>query len=128
MMVARCAGWTSTIRLGTAVCVLPLFKPQRLLSEIGFAHIVADGRLELGVGSGYQQFEFEHFGVNVYEAPAVFSEYLDILLKGLNQNIFEHNGQYENIPPTAISVRTVQKPIPPIWVAAGSAQHGPGVS
>lgn len=124
MMVAHCAGVTSTIRLGTAVCVLPLYQPQRLLSEIAFADIVANGRLELGVGSGYQQFEFERFGVNIDEAPAVFSEYLDILQKGLNQNIFEHDGQYENIPPTAISLRTVQKPTPPIWIACGTARMG----
>ncbi|WP_245492211.1 LLM class flavin-dependent oxidoreductase, partial [Mesorhizobium sp. M4A.F.Ca.ET.020.02.1.1] len=122
MMVAHCAGLTSTIRLGTAVCVLPLYQPQRLLSEIGFADIVANGRLELGVGLGYQQFEFERFGVDIDEAPAVFSEYLDIILKGLNQNVFEHDGQYEKIPPTAISVRTVQQPTPPIWIAGGAAR------
>jgi alkanesulfonate monooxygenase SsuD/methylene tetrahydromethanopterin reductase-like flavin-dependent oxidoreductase (luciferase family) len=122
MMVAHCAGLTKTLRLGTAVCVLPLYQPQRLLSEIGFADIVSDGRLELGVGSGYQQFEFERFGVNVDDAPAVFSEYLDVLLKGLNQKIFEHDGKYAKILPTAISVRTVQKPTPPIWLAAGSAR------
>ncbi|BCM17602.1 LLM class flavin-dependent oxidoreductase [Mesorhizobium sp. J8] len=122
MMVAHCAGMTSTIRLGTAVCVLPLYQPQRLLSEIGFADIVANGRLELGVGAGYQQFEFERFGVNIDEAPAVFSEYLDILLKGLNQSIFEHAGPYENIPSTAISVRAVQKPTPPIWIVGGPAR------
>jgi alkanesulfonate monooxygenase SsuD/methylene tetrahydromethanopterin reductase-like flavin-dependent oxidoreductase (luciferase family) len=120
MMVAACSGVTSTIRLGTAVCVLPLYQPQRLLSEIGFADIVSNGRLELGVGSGYQQFEFERFGVNVDEAPVVFAEYFDILLKGLRQKIFEHDGQHIKIPPTAISVRTVQQPTPPIWVAAGS--------
>lgn len=122
MMVAHCAGVTSAIRLGTGVCVLPLYQPQRLLSEIGFADVVSNGRLELGVGSGYQQFEFERFGVDVNEAPAVFSEYLEILLKGLNQKVFEHQGQYETIPPTAISVKTVQKPTPPIWIAAGSAR------
>ncbi|WP_331375514.1 LLM class flavin-dependent oxidoreductase [Sinorhizobium chiapasense] len=123
MMVAHCAGLTTTIRLGTAVCVLPLYQPQRLLSEVGFTDIVSNGRLELGVGSGYQKFEFERFGVDVDEAPAVFSEYLDILLKGLNQEIFEHDGQYETIPPTAISVRSIQKPTPPIWIAAGSERR-----
>jgi len=122
MMVAHLAGLTKTIRLGTAVCVLPLYHPQRLLSEIGFADIVSNGRLELGVGSGYQQFEFERFGVNVDDAPAIFSEYLDIIQKGLKQKIFEHDGTYEKILPTAISVRTVQQPTPPIWLAAGSSR------
>lgn len=122
MMVAALSGVTRTIRLGTAVCVLPLYQPQRLLSEIGFADIVSNGRLELGVGSGYQQFEFERFGVNVDDAPKVFSEYLDIIQKGLKQTIFEHEGTYARIAPTAISVRTVQRPTPPIWLAAGSSR------
>ncbi len=122
LMVAHCAGLTSTIRLGTAVCVLPLYQPQRLLAEIGFVDVVANGRLELGVGAGYQQFEFDRFGVNIDEAPAVFSEYLDILLKGLKQKIFTHSGRYMQIPPTAISVRTLQKPTPPIWIATASSK------
>ena len=120
MMVAHCAGRTKTIRLGTAVCVLPLYHPQRLLSEIGFADVVSNGRLDLGVGSGYQQFEFERFGTNVENAPAVFSEHLEIIEKGLNQKIFTHEGKFHKIPPTAIAVRTIQKPRVPIWLAAGS--------
>lgn len=120
MMVSACAGLTQHIRLGTAVCVLPLYQPQRLLSEIGFTDTVTNGRLELGVGSGYQQFEFERFGTNVSDAPAVFSEYLDVLMKGMKQKTFEYDGEHIKIQPTAISVRTVQQPTPPIWVAAGS--------
>lgn len=119
-MVAACSGRTSRIRLGTAVCVLPLYQPQRLLSEIGFADIVTGGRLDLGVGSGYQQFEFERFGVDVDNAPEVFLEHLEIIEKGLKQKIFEHNGKHITIPPTAIAVRNVQKPHVPIWIAAGS--------
>ena len=122
MMVAHCAALTKTIRLGTAVCVLPLYQPQRLLSEIGFADIVSGGRLELGVGSGYQQFEFSRFGVDVDQAPQVFSEYLDIIQKGLKQKIFDHDGAFQTIPPTAIATRPVQKPGPRIWLAAGSAR------
>jgi len=122
MMVAHCAGLTKTIRLGTAVCVLPLYHPNRLLGEVGFADTVSNGRLELGVGSGYQQFEFERFGVNVDEAPAVFNEYFAILQKGLSERIFSFDGKYLQVPPTAISVRTVQQPMPPIWLAAGSAR------
>jgi len=55
------------------------------------------------------------------DAPARFSEHLDIIQKGLRERIFSHSGPHLTIPPTAISVRTVQKPTPPIWLAAGSA-------
>lgn len=57
MMVAHCAGRTSRIRLGTAVCILPLYHPARLLAEIGMVDTLSKGRLELGIGSGYQEFE-----------------------------------------------------------------------
>lgn len=120
MLVTYCAAMTKTIRLGTAVCVLPLYHPNRLLGEIGFADDMSEGRLELGVGSGYQQFEFERFGVMLKDAPALFSEHLEIIQKGLRKRIFSHSGSHLTIPPTAISVRTVQKPTPPIWLAAGS--------
>ena len=120
MLVAHCAALTKTIRLGTAVCVLPLYHPNRLLGDIGFADAASNGRLDLGVGSGYQQFEFERFGVKLEDAPAIFSEYLDIIQKGLRGGIFEHHGEHLHIPPTAISIRAVQQPGPPIWLAAGS--------
>jgi alkanesulfonate monooxygenase SsuD/methylene tetrahydromethanopterin reductase-like flavin-dependent oxidoreductase (luciferase family) len=119
MMIAHCAGVTKTVRLGSAVCVLPLYHPLRLLGEIGFADVVSNGRLELGVGSGYQQFEFERFGTDVARAPEMFAEHLEIIEKGLNQKIFEHHGTFQTIPPTAIAVRTIQKPKVPIWIAAG---------
>jgi alkanesulfonate monooxygenase SsuD/methylene tetrahydromethanopterin reductase-like flavin-dependent oxidoreductase (luciferase family) len=122
MLVTYCAAVTKTIRLGTAVCVLPLYHPNRLLGEIGFADAMSEGRLELGVGSGYQQFEFERFGVKLEEAPALFGEHLDIIQKGLRERIFSHDGPHLTIPSTAISVRTVQRPSPPIWLAAGSAR------
>jgi len=121
MMIAHCAGVTKSVRLGSAVCVLPLYHPLRLLGEIGFADVVSNGRLELGVGSGYQQFEFERFGTDVSRAPDLFAEHLDIIEKGLNQKVFEHSGAFHTIPPTAIAVRTIQKPKVPIWIAAGKA-------
>ncbi|MDQ8730750.1 LLM class flavin-dependent oxidoreductase [Bradyrhizobium sp. LHD-71] len=122
MMVAHCAGLTKTIRLGTAVCVLPLYHPARLLAEIGFADTVSDGRLDLGIGSGYQQFEFERFGVELKESHALFAEFYDVLHAGLRERIFSYDGAHIKMPPTAISVRTVQKPMPPLWVTSGHAE------
>ena len=120
MMVAHMAGKTSRIRLGTAVCILPLYHPARLLAEIGFADTVSNGRLELGVGSGYQEFEFERFGVNINESFEIFNEFLDVIPKGLTEQIFEHDGKYLKIMPSSIAVRCVQNPMPPIWITSGN--------
>src|SRR5215469_4829950 len=62
MMVAHCASITQRIRLGTAVVVLPLYNPARLAAEIATADALSNGRLMLGIGAGYQPYEFERFG------------------------------------------------------------------
>lgn len=120
MMVAHCAAKTNTIRLGSAVCILPLYHAARFLAEVGLVDTLSNGRLELGIGSGYQQFEFERFGTSLEEAGKIFAEYLDVIPKALTQKIFEHHGEYLNIPPSSIAVRPVQEPMPPIWVTTGN--------
>nr|WP_315591896.1 LLM class flavin-dependent oxidoreductase [uncultured Cupriavidus sp.] len=120
MMVAHAAAKTHRIRLGTAVCILPLYHPARFLAEVGFVDTVSNGRLELGVGSGYQQFEFERFGVDIAESGAIFNEFLDVIPKGLTQKIFEHDGQFLKIPPSSIAVRCIQDSMPPLWITSGN--------
>lgn len=120
MTVAHAAAKTQRIRLGTAVCILPLYHPARFLAEVGFVDTVSNGRLELGVGSGYQQFEFERFGVDIANSGAIFNEFLDVIPKGLTQKIFEHDGQFLKIPPSSIAVRCVQDPMPPLWITSGN--------
>jgi len=120
MMVAHAAAKTRRIRLGTAVCILPLYHPARFLAEVGFVDTVSNGRLDLGVGSGYQQFEFERFGIDIAESGAIFNEFLDVIPKGLTQKIFEHDGQFLKIPPSSIAVRCLQEPMPPLWITSGN--------
>jgi alkanesulfonate monooxygenase SsuD/methylene tetrahydromethanopterin reductase-like flavin-dependent oxidoreductase (luciferase family) len=120
MTVAHCAGRTSRIRLGTAVCILPLYQPLRLLAEVGFADTVSDGRLDLGVGSGYQDFEFQRFGTSLNDAHELYAEMMDVLQTGLTEKLFSYEGKHLKIPPTSIAVRTVQEPLPPIWVTSGN--------
>ncbi|MBY4599456.1 LLM class flavin-dependent oxidoreductase [Ottowia caeni] len=120
MMIAHMAAKTTRIRLGTGVCILPLYHPARFLAEVGFVDTVSNGRLELGVGSGYQEFEFERFGVKLEDASAVYNEFLDIIPKGLTQKIVEYNGKFLQLLPSSVAVRSVQKPMPPIWVTSGN--------
>ncbi|VTU28631.1 Alkanal monooxygenase alpha chain [Variovorax sp. PBL-H6] len=128
MMIAHMAARTQRIRLGSAVCILPLYHPARFLAEVGFVDTVSNGRLELGIGSGYQAFEFERFGVKIEESGAIYNEFLDIIPKGLTQKIVEYDGKYLKLPPSSIAVRPVQDPMPPLWITSGNpATLGRGV-
>ena len=119
MMVAHMAGKTQNIRLGTAVCILPLYQPARFLAEVGFVDTVSNGRLDLGVGSGYQEFEFVRFGVELANSSAIYNEFLDIMNKGLTQANFDYEGKFLKMPTSSIAVRCVQEPMPPVWITSG---------
>ena len=122
MMVAHMAGKTSRIRLGTAVVVAPLYTPARLLAEIGMADTLSNGRLELGIGMGYQRYEFERFGVELDHARAMTSEMLELIELGLSEPAFEYHGKYYSQLRSAIGCRPIQTP-PPIWYAGSDTNH-----
>ena len=116
LMVAHCAAATDRIRLGTGVIVAPLHKPIRVLAEIGITDILTDGRLDLGIGAGYQPFEFERFGVDLEANKQMTFELLDMIEDGLTADSFSYAGKHFQQPPTSIPVRPTQQPLPPIWL------------
>jgi alkanesulfonate monooxygenase SsuD/methylene tetrahydromethanopterin reductase-like flavin-dependent oxidoreductase (luciferase family) len=67
-MIAHCAAVTRNIRLGTGIVVAPLYTPARLIADVAMVDQLSNGRLNLGIGSGYQHFEFERFGVSLETA------------------------------------------------------------
>lgn len=130
LMVAHCAANTKNIRLGTAVVVLPLYNPVRLAAEIATADALSNGRLMLGIGAGYQPYEFERFGVDLKQNLEMTNEFADILDLALNQDFFSYEGKHYNMPKTHIAARPVQQPLP-IYVAGhtvamfrAAARHG----
>ncbi len=122
-MTTYAAGQTTRIKLGPAVIVAPLYEPIRLLEDIGVADQMSDGRLVLGFGTGYQQYEFHKFGVDLKEARDIFFETLDFVDAYLAGDPLSFSGKRIRIPETYFSVRTLQKR-PPIYVAgmAGDPQ------
>ncbi len=130
MMVAHCASITKKIRLGTAVVVLPLYNPARLAAEIATADALSNGRLMLGIGAGYQPYEFERFGVDIARNLEMTDECCDILDLAFSREFFSYNGKHYRLPETHIPVRPVQKSLP-IYVAGhiqtmfrAAARHG----
>jgi len=121
MMVARCAGETSRIRLGSGVVIVPLYTPSRLLAEIGMVDQMTHGRLVLGVGSGYQPFEFERFDADLAESTPRLVEFMDMLELSTAQEVFSYQGRYTTLPDTHIAPRPVNG-VPDVWVAGDNPE------
>lgn len=122
MMVAHCAAVTSRIRLATGIVIASIYQPARLLSEVAFVDAMTEGRLTLGVGSGYQPHELKRFHATVDESPDMTEEMLDILEGGLSRDVFKYEGKYFSFPHTHMALSPVQTPHPPIWFAGANEQ------
>jgi luciferase family oxidoreductase group 1 len=114
------AAKTTRLRVGTAVIVVPLHHPLMIAEEIATLDVLAGGRVDIGLGRGYQYYEFERLGLELDTARGRWEESIDILLKALEGKPFSYAGQLFNIPETTIFPSPVQKPRPPIWVTAQS--------
>lgn len=115
-MATYMAGRTSRIKLGTGVNVVPLYHPIRMIEDLCLLDNLSDGRAVVGLGSGYQQYEFEKFGANVSSGRDVFLETLTVFEQFIDDNAIEFRGEYIDIPRTDFTLRFRQKR-PPVYVA-----------
>ena len=121
MMVARLAGETRRIKLASGVVVAPLYHPVRLLSEIGMVDALTHGRLVLGVGSGYQPYEFERYGEDLADSVDKTLEFLDMLELAFANETFSFKGEHYQVPETHIAPRPFAK-VPEVWIAGDNAK------
>ena len=122
MMATRLAAETSKIRIGTAVLVLPFWHPLRVAEDIALADHLTGGRLEVGVGRGYQPYEFRRFGLTQDDARERTDETLSILLAALRNDVMSYDGKYNEIGETTVLPRPLQQPHPPIWLGANTKE------
>ena len=115
MMASYAAGWTSKIKLGAGVLVLPLYNPLRLAQEIALLDVQSQGRAVIGLGTGYQLFEFERFGVAIEDKVDIFLEYWEVIEQALTRGVVEFQGKHIQVPRTTFAVGPQQKPLPPIY-------------
>ena len=117
------AAKTKTLRLGTAVLVLPWHNPVLLAEQAATIDLLSGGRLDFGVGKGYRHNEFAGFCVPIQEADARFSESLDVIVKAWTaKQRFSHQGKYWRFEDIIVEPPTAQKPHPPMWMGAGNPE------
>ncbi|MBM3942929.1 MAG: LLM class flavin-dependent oxidoreductase [SAR202 cluster bacterium] len=115
------AGVTKTIRLGTAVAVLPFHNPIKLAEDAATVDLLSNGRLDFGVGRGYQWSEFHKLNIPMEQASRRFEEAMDVIIKSWTASEpFTHRGEFWSFDDMTVHPRPVQQPHPPVWVAAAS--------
>ena len=114
------AAKTTRIRVGTAVIVVPLHHPLVVAEEIATLDLLSGGRADIGLGRGYQPYEFERLGLELETGRARWEESVDIIMKALQGRPFTYDGKLFKVPETTIFPQPVQTPRLPIWITAQS--------
>ena len=120
-LLAWVAARTTTLRLGTAVIVLPWHDPVLLAERAATLDLMSGGRLEFGVGKGYRHSEFAGFCVPYEQAQARFEEALEVIITAWTSDArFSHHGSFWQYEDVIVEPPPSQTPHPPVWIAAGT--------
>lgn len=118
MMVTRAVAATKRIRLAPGVLPLPFHNPLRLVQQVAFADLLSGGRLVLGLGCGYQPYEFSRFKIDPALKHEMMLEAWDILEQGLKTGRIEYDGKIFQIAPTELPMRPFGLGLPEIFVVS----------
>ncbi len=111
LSLVHMAEQTRQIRVGPAVIVMPFYEPLRLVEEICYADQLTNGRLVLGLGTGYQPREFDKFGFEINDRLQRGLEVWDVIDQGLKTGVIDYQGDHVQIHDAALSIRPLQDSI-----------------
>jgi probable F420-dependent oxidoreductase len=106
------AAHTARIRLATGIVILPQRNPVVFAKEVATLDVLSNGRLMLGVGSGYLEPEFRAIGANFAARGAVTDEYLDAMESLWYDERPEYHGRFVDFAAVDAHPRPRQRPIP----------------
>lgn len=121
LLIARAAASAPRVRFGQAVLVTPFWHPIRLAEDIATTDLLTAGRLEIGLGRGYQPLEFHGFDVPQADSRAIFEEQVKLMRLAWTADDFTFDGQHFKVDtPITVLPRPLQQPHPPLWLAVQS--------
>lgn len=121
VVLSYIAARTERIKLRFVSTPLLAFNhPVRVAERLAMLDHLSGGRIELGTARSNQAHTIEAFGIKVDETRPQFVDSLEVVIKALSQESFEHDGPVWKIPERSLYPRPVQQPHPPVFASATS--------
>jgi probable F420-dependent oxidoreductase len=118
--LAAVAAATTKIRLFTHLVVVPYRNPFLLAKAVATLDVLSKGRVELGVGTGYLEGEFEALGVNFAHRNERFDESIEVMRLAWTGDPVTYRGADFNAVAVSAHPRPTQRPHPPLWIGGNS--------
>jgi len=121
-LLASLAVVTDRIRLGTLVSSMPLRRPAVLARQALTVDHISNGRLELGLGTGASRDPVHNMlGIEDWvgsERIERFKDQIEVIDRLLRHDISSYNGKFYRLNKATMNPETIQKPRPPLAIAA----------
>ena len=122
LLLAAASQCTQTLRLGHAVVLLPYHHPLQVAERLATLDVLSGGRAEFGFGRGFSPREYAAFGVEMEKSRERVEEALAVIRQTFTGQPVNFSGRQFRIENIEVLPKVVQKPHPPLWMAAVSPE------
>lgn len=119
--LGRASAVTSTIKLGTAVCLVPEHNPIHLAKQVATVDHYSEGRFIFGIGTGWIKEETEVMGGDFARRWTQTREAVLAMKELWTKDEAEFHGRYVDFPPLRSFPKPKQKPHPPVYLGSKAA-------
>jgi alkanesulfonate monooxygenase SsuD/methylene tetrahydromethanopterin reductase-like flavin-dependent oxidoreductase (luciferase family) len=119
-LLGRLSATTGDMRLGVGICLLALQNPVDVAESYATVDVITGGRLVFGAGLGYRDPEYDAFGIAAGGRVDRFTRNLDVVMRLWSGEAVDADLPWCRLDGARLSVLPVQRPRPPVWLAANS--------
>ncbi len=121
MLLSAISQRTSRIRLGFSVILMTVNNPFAIAERVATLDVLTNGRVDFGMGRGSTPYMVEAFGVDRATEREHAREATAAVMQMFAEPEFSgYKGTYFDLPARHVLPRTIQRPHPPLWVAASN--------
>ena len=114
--LAAAAAATTSLRVGTGVCLVAQRDPIQLAKAVASLDVVSGGRFLFGIGNGWNQDEMENHGTAFASRHQRAREIVEAMKAIWTSSKAEYHGEFVRFDPMMAWPKPVQRPHPPIYV------------
>lgn len=117
-LLSYIAGMTTRIGIATGVMILPQRQTVLVAKQAATLDLLSNGRLRLGIGTGWNHVEYESLGMDFKRRGKFFDEQIDVLRALWTERAVTFDTPLHRIPDAGIFPLPLQRPIP-LWLGGG---------
>ena len=117
--IGHLAAVTRRLRFLTTVYILPARTPVHVAKQVGTAAVLSGNRVDLGIGMGWMEEEFDAMGTPFAKRGRRADEMLEVLHKLWTGEVVEHHGEFFDVPP----LEMLPAPSQPVPVHVGGTSE-----